>query len=184
MQRQPRAQSTSCSRGVTADSSTRHRNGLRPPCADDQQGSASGLPGRTGKNAGPGRRPTRQPEDDSVDAEAHRGDRRGHLHAGDRGTDMDLVRPAPAPQEHHPQLQQAVPERRGDERSPSGRMERDRRRGRHDHLRRRHRSGRGTQSASAWHECGPCRDGNFWYAGTTTSEGTGAPPTRAATQRG
>ena len=25
---------------------------------------------------------------------------------------------------------------------------------------------------------------NFWYAGTTTSEGTGAPPTRAATQRG
>ena len=97
-------------------------------------------------DARPGRRPIRQPEDDSVDAPAHRSDRRGHIHARQRRADMDLVRPAPAPQEHHPVLQQAVPERRGDERSASGRMERDRRRGRHDHLRRRHRTGRGTQA--------------------------------------
>ena len=35
----------------------------------------------------------------------------GTIHAGQRPADMDLVRPAPAPQEHHPILQQAVPER-------------------------------------------------------------------------
>ena len=64
-------------RGMRPPSSRRGTTTSGPRGANDQRGSASALPDRTGKHAGPGRGPIRQPQDDSVDAEAHRCDRRG-----------------------------------------------------------------------------------------------------------